>query len=556
MALRKLASVGLCAVLAFGPAQRAAADGDVAAGLIGGIIGGMLGGAMQQQAQPQKTVKRSSGISSAQREQNRQVQEALNFFGFPVGTPDGALGPRSQAAIAQYQMFMGTPASGRLNDFEREFLTGAYYRAQAGGPDIQRELARNPDGMKGLLIVFRDEAAGGGTRLASAASGMPPEVADSVDEIAANTDVAADQLMQRSGFIQLADMNGDGRTDYLIDTSVSGSAYWCNAQSCTVRVFVSTPGGYQRNDFQAYNATPAMFSCLQGSCTLNSAPGTTLATAATGTLPQVQDTTTAAAAAPTPAVPAAQPVVSTPDAPAAAPALPTFMDQAPVQTAQIELASRCNKIQLTTTQNGGFTTADTLTDANFALSEQFCLLRSIAMAKSDEAMTQVQGYTPQQIADQCKSFGPALKPLVAGIAFEPRDASLQKAAAFIQSTGMPPAQISGIAATCLGVGYTVNDMDVAVGSAIILTATGQLGYGELVGHHLGMGFGTAARPDLAYDWYELGLSAPVPAFETNIPNRDAVVRKAAMSLGGRAAAPETTPAEGALPTFKVVSANP
>ena len=39
---------------------------------------------------------------------------------------------------------------------------------------------------------------------------------------------------------------------------------------------------------------------------------------------------------------------------------------------------------------------------------------------------------------------------------------------------------------CLGVGYTTDAMDVAVASALILTALGEKGYGELRGHHLSL----------------------------------------------------------------------
>jgi hypothetical protein len=555
MKLNKFAMICLVAAVAFAPAQKVSADGgDVAAGLIGGILGGMIANSANQQPKKQKTRVQSSGLSAAQREENRQVQEALNFFGFPVGTPDGSLGPRSRAAIVQYQIYMGTPATEKLNDYEREFLITAMYRAQAGGVDISREIARNPDGIRGLLIVFRDEQAGGNTRMAGAYGGLPPEVADAVEEIAANSDVTADQLVQRSGFIQLADMNGDGRTDYLLDTSVSGSAFWCNAQSCTVRVFVTTPEGFQRNDFQAYNAVPAMFTCQRGNCTLNASSGQPLTAATPDPAPALPPVVATSAGNVALAVPGAQPVVSTPANAAPLPAIPNFIEKG---GAKVELASHCNKIQLTTTQNGGFTTAETLTDANFALSEQFCLVRSITMAKSEEAVAAVPGFTPQQIADQCRDFGPSLQPLVTPLALEPRDSVLKSVSGFILTSGMDPTQIGEIAQICLGIGYAANDLNVAMGSALILSALGQAGYGEIVGFHLSHGFGIGTRPDLAFDWYEAALVAPVPAFEVSVPGRAAVMSKASLSLGGRAAAPVQQPESGgALPTFKVVSASP
>ena len=57
-------------------------------------------------------VKLAPAIPSRQRYQNRQVQSALNYFGFPVGTPDGVLGSRSREAIAGYQAYLMYPATG------------------------------------------------------------------------------------------------------------------------------------------------------------------------------------------------------------------------------------------------------------------------------------------------------------------------------------------------------------------------------------------------------------------------------------------------------------
>ena len=66
--------------------------------------------------------------------------------------------------------------------------------------------------------------------------------------------------------------------------------------------------------------------------------------------------------------------------PAADPnALPSFMNDS---ATTVSLASQCNKISLVTNTNDGYTTADTMTDPLFALSEQFCLARTYAMASA------------------------------------------------------------------------------------------------------------------------------------------------------------------------------
>lgn len=49
------------------------------------------------------------------REQVKQVQAALNAAGYDAGPPDGALGPKSRAAIARYQSDNELPATGSID---------------------------------------------------------------------------------------------------------------------------------------------------------------------------------------------------------------------------------------------------------------------------------------------------------------------------------------------------------------------------------------------------------------------------------------------------------
>jgi len=49
------------------------------------------------------------------REQVKQVQAALNGAGYNAGPPDGALGPKSRAAIARYQADNALPATGSID---------------------------------------------------------------------------------------------------------------------------------------------------------------------------------------------------------------------------------------------------------------------------------------------------------------------------------------------------------------------------------------------------------------------------------------------------------
>ncbi|PTE20878.1 peptidoglycan-binding protein [Cereibacter changlensis JA139] len=432
-------TASLAALIGFAPAPPVQADaGDALAGaLVGGFIGHAIANDQNRRRQQQTTVRRSSSrstMSTAQREANKEVQTSLNYFGYPVGAVDGALGSRSRAAISQYQVLIGYPPTGQLTDYERTILTAAYHRAVAGGPMVAQTVSTHPQGMRGLLLIQRDEMAGIPTQ--------PPAM-------------------------------------------------------MTAAPFAPAPA-------------PAMPAAA---------------------LPLL-------AAEPEPV-------------PAPAPALPSFLGNGAMM---VSLASKCNTVGLTTNSNGGYTTVAAMTDPGFALAEQFCLARSSAIAAGEQMSAQVAGFTPQQISEQCGAFGPVLKDHVAALSLKPRDEVLQGVSGFVQSSGMAPAQLTGTAKICLGVGYASDSMDVAIGSALMLTALGQKGYAELLGHHLSQGFGAATRPDLALDWYEMGLSASQAGgtvFAPNMPDRSEVIRKAAYTMGGRvdllpeapATLPVFTPAE-------------
>lgn len=228
-------------------------------------------------------------------------------------------------------------------------------------------------------------------------------------------------------------------------------------------------------------------------------------------------------------------------------ALPNFFGNS---GAAASLASHCNTVSLLTSTNG-YTTVSTMTDPAQALNEQFCLARTYAIARSEELVSKVNGLAPDQVVQQCEGFGPALVPYVSALSLKPRDAVVRDVSAFILSTGMSPAQLSGTAKICLGAGYRTDNMDVALGSALMLFALGEGVYGELMGHHLAMGFGTAKRIDMAPNWYEAALAASDTGadavFVPGQPERTEIIRKASMQLGG-GAQPSTA---GALPVFSV-----
>lgn len=437
-----LASVALMPVSPLtGPVR---ADGrDVVAGL---IIGGIIGSAIEKDKNKKKSTKstkaKTPSISAEQREANKEVQTALNYFGYNVGTPDGAIGPKSRAAIKEYQAFLGYPATGDITDHERTILVTSYHRAVAGGPVIAETVSGSVLGLKAVLIAQRDEMAG----IVSASTAPAAAIATEQDPA---TLVVAEEAAE-----------------------------------------------------------------------------------------DVQPEVVAAADA--------------------APALPSFMSPA---GAKGSLISFCGDIGNATAMNGGMTTVEDMRDPEFALAEQFCLARGEAADRGAELASSIAGFTAEEISAQCAAFGPVLKDHVAAVSLKPAGDVLTGVEAFILSSGMSPAQLSGTAKVCLGVGYANDDMDVAIGSALLLTAMGEKGYAEYLGHHLSQGFGAAQRPDLSMDWYQVSIDAMAAGQVIVAPGmagREDLIRKAAYTITGRAGelAPEADVIEAALPVFELAPEEP
>ncbi|MDK3075225.1 peptidoglycan-binding domain-containing protein [Sedimentitalea sp. JM2-8] len=165
MFTRKFCTTLVAASLIAVPVQRAQAN-DGAALLGGLLLGGIIVNEVNKNKQRQRTTTqrttttRSSSVSSAQRAENRQVQTALNYFGYNVGTVDGSLGRKSRAGISRYQSEMGFQPDGYLDPHESEFLLGSYQRALASSsvPPYNQVVATQ--GYNGLLRTYRNEQLG------------------------------------------------------------------------------------------------------------------------------------------------------------------------------------------------------------------------------------------------------------------------------------------------------------------------------------------------------------------------------------------------------------
>jgi peptidoglycan hydrolase-like protein with peptidoglycan-binding domain len=370
-----------------------------------------------------------------ERQQVRETQTALNYFGFPAGTPDGVRGRNTRNAVSQFQGHMGYPVTGYLADYERQFLISSYYRAQSSGAATSQLIAQRGQGTRGLLHAYRDEAVGVPTY---AAAPVPAPQAQSP-------------------------------------------------------VMAAVPQAAQ--------------------------------------VPQAE-----------------QPAQTN------ASALPNLMASGGEGPS---LASHCNQVSLITSSNGGFVTEASLSDARFALNEQFCLARTYAIAEGETMAANLKGVTPEQLEDQCRAFGPAMRDYVSALSLNERDAVIGDVRGFVLQSGQSPAQLAGTAKICLSVGYRIDNMNVALGSGLLLTALGEEAYGELMGHHLNEGFGTTRRPDLALAWYDGAVSAvengAEPVFAPGNSERNSLIRKAAFqSKGAQAPKPqETVQPASTLPTFSL-----
>lgn len=279
----------------------------------------------------------ASRPSPAEIAQVRQVQTALNFFTFDAGPVDGMMGQLTQAAIKEFQTYIGEPVTGQLAESELQFLLVSYQKAQANSAQAQEVADNHSDGIKGLLLIFRDGEP-------ARATGVMP------------------------GF----------RTT---DASRSASAF-----------------------------------------------------CATATDPAASEAS---------------------------------MDQ--------------------------------------TLGQLYCSATAAAIDQSDALAATVAGFTPAQIEEQCVAFEPALVSVVQTVSDGPAKDVMQGAAEFVQRTGQDPQEMAGIAKVCLGVGYRRDHIDLAIGSAVLLTVLDAAIYAEYVGYHAALGVGADQDATRARSWFEVAM---------------------------------------------------
>lgn len=350
-------------------------------------------------------------MSAAERQQNMDMQSALNAFNFNAGQVDGLPGKQTRSAIRGFQNYMGYPVTGRLEDWQRQTLVRNWYNYRNGaGNAYPRMMAAV--GARGLL----------------------------------KTEV--DPNYPR----QFGDMMADGRPN------------------------VPAPG-------------PIAIPPKDGEI-LKDTDG------------RIQ-----------------------------------FPER--IGNVASSAAARCELVVQTSRIQGGAMQATNMTDPNQALSEKFCEARGFAITRSqaiasqytasEDEMTQFCEQISRGFAD-VRSQLPASQPDVAA-------STIKSAATRLQLTD--PATAADFGQICLGMGYRLDNSEMALAGALTLVASGHAPYQEIVGHHLREGFGVPATPKSSVPWYKNAVSAlengAAPAFVPSTTADRIQVIRAALQISERSA---------------------
>jgi len=172
------------------------------------------------------------------------------------------------------------------------------------------------------------------------------------------------------------------------------------------------------------------------------------------------------------------------------------------------ISRHCDQISVKTVSQAGSQVPGRIGDATLVLNEQFCQSRLQAIADAQRQITALGLESFQAVENQCSGLASVMTDHVASLAQNSVKDAKRAVATMLASEGRPVDQLAMGARLCLGVAYRKDDGDMALGAALILTATGTAGYGELVAHHLREGFGDqSAHPARAKAWMDATLAA-------------------------------------------------
>lgn len=227
------------------------------------------------------------------------------------------------------------------------------------------------------------------------------------------------------------------------------------------------------------------------------------------------------------------------------------------QTA-VSAAARCELVDQTTRIQGGVILAANMTDPNQALSEKFCEARGFAITQGGSVAAQF-AVSESELASTCGQIETAFDPAITSLPNAAMNQVLDSAASIAQGLGLgDPATAAAYGQICLGIGYRLDNAEMALAGALALITAGQHPYGEIVGHHLREGFGVTASRGNAASWYQDAMNAleqgAAPVFVPSTTQERIQVIRTALQLenqrAGGAGPVQVVPAASRLPALQ------
>lgn len=203
----------------------------------------------------------------------------------------------------------------------------------------------------------------------------------------------------------------------------------------------------------------------------------------------------------------------------------------PIGKVTVSMEEHCDFVKLSTQTNGGQILANSMTDPEQALGEQFCDARTYLMGQVTSTLN-VARATEDQLMASCGSIKSAMAPLMGGLSGKTTSAVVAEAAGISGSFGLTDATAAAdYGAVCIGLGYRNNDPEVALTGALMLVGAGRMPFAEMVAHHAREGFGTPENVNSAMEWYSVGLEAldanqPPAVLPSQSIQRTAIIRAA------------------------------
>ncbi len=172
----------------------------------GGFFSNLFGNGQQNRT--------TSHQSSAQRQANKAVQTALNFFAFDAGAVDGILGRRSRDAIKRFQTLLAYEPTGRLSAEQRQLLLSAYEQASTPDEALQQQLSAGVIAPADLLRAVKQ-----GEPLSAA---LPAVLAGprSMRDLCVNIQAAAPLDLVKAQFCNLRQLAIE-HGDFLLETALN-----------------------------------------------------------------------------------------------------------------------------------------------------------------------------------------------------------------------------------------------------------------------------------------------------------------------------------------------